>query len=232
MAPCRFALAGRKSMKSRNELGAKGANLLAVLVAEIRRGRFRPNEPETFLGNGEALDKLGVARRGRSGQQLQREGLNELNEWTRIQHAVPKIAGLIVDKKKSRPGPGFAPSLGRNEADWKTWWPAETARAIAFDWSPYLDIRYPGPADTETVVREGSDSLDYRKIITIEPGKRGGRPCIRRMRITVGDVLGWLAAGMSHAEIFEDFPEITEDDIRACLAFAAEKENHAVSETA
>jgi uncharacterized protein (DUF433 family) len=61
--------------------------------------------------------------------------------------------------------------------------------------------------------------MSYRNIITIEPGKRGGKPCIRRMRITVYDVLGWLAAGMSHAEILDDFPELTEEDIRACLEF-------------
>ncbi|MEM7759698.1 MAG: DUF433 domain-containing protein [Cyanobacteria bacterium P01_A01_bin.40] len=66
--------------------------------------------------------------------------------------------------------------------------------------------------------------MDYRDIITIEPGKRGGKPCIRRMRITVYDVLGWLAAGMSYAEIIEDFPELTETDIKACLAFAADRE--------
>ena len=68
---------------------------------------------------------------------------------------------------------------------------------------------------------------DYRNIITIEPGKRGGKPCVRGMRITVGDVLGWLAAGMTHDEIFEDFPELTEEDIRACLAYAADRESKA-----
>ena len=66
--------------------------------------------------------------------------------------------------------------------------------------------------------------MGYRSIITIEPGKRSGKPCIRGMRITVSDVLGYLAAGMSIAEILEDFPELTEDDIRACLAFAADRE--------
>ena len=68
------------------------------------------------------------------------------------------------------------------------------------------------------------EAVDYRPFITIEPGKRGGRPCIRGMRITVGDVLGWLAAGMSHDEITGDFPEVSEEDIRACLAFAADRE--------
>ncbi len=72
-------------------------------------------------------------------------------------------------------------------------------------------------------------SMSYRDIITIEPGKRGGKPCIRRMRITVYDVLGWLAAGMSHAEILADFPELTEKDIRACLEFAADREHYVVA---
>jgi len=71
--------------------------------------------------------------------------------------------------------------------------------------------------------------MSYRNIITIEPGKRGGKPCIRRMRITVYDVLGWLAAGMSHAEILDDFPELTEEDIRACLEFAADRERCLIS---
>jgi uncharacterized protein (DUF433 family) len=66
--------------------------------------------------------------------------------------------------------------------------------------------------------------MNYQQIITMEPGKRGGKPCIRRMRITVGDVLGWLAAGMTHEEIFSDYPELTEEDIRACLAYAADRE--------
>lgn len=70
--------------------------------------------------------------------------------------------------------------------------------------------------------------VDYRKIITLEPGKRGGKPCIRGLRITVGDVLGWLAAGMSYEEIIEDYPDLTEEDIQACLAFAADKERHSV----
>jgi uncharacterized protein (DUF433 family) len=67
--------------------------------------------------------------------------------------------------------------------------------------------------------------VDYKKIITIEPGKRGGKPCIRGMRITVGDILGWLAAEMSFEEIIADFPEITTEDILASLAFAADREN-------
>lgn len=65
---------------------------------------------------------------------------------------------------------------------------------------------------------------DYSKHITIEPGKRSGKPCIRGMRITVYDVLSYLAAGMSIKEVLEDFPELTEDDIMACLAYAADAE--------
>ena len=66
--------------------------------------------------------------------------------------------------------------------------------------------------------------MDYRDIITIEPGKRSGKPCIRGMRITVQDVLEYLASGMTEAEILADFPELTHEDIRACLAFAANRE--------
>jgi uncharacterized protein (DUF433 family) len=75
----------------------------------------------------------------------------------------------------------------------------------------------------------GASKMNYQNIITIEPGKRGGRPCIRGMRIAVSDVLGWLAAGMSHAEIMRDFPEITEEDIRACLGFAADRERRVLT---
>lgn len=66
--------------------------------------------------------------------------------------------------------------------------------------------------------------MDYHKIITIEPGKRSGKPCIRGLRMTVQDVLEYLAGGMTVAEILDDFPNLTEEDIRACLAFAADRE--------
>ena len=65
---------------------------------------------------------------------------------------------------------------------------------------------------------------NYEHLITIEPGKRGGKPCIRGMRLALSDVLDYLASGMSTAEILADFPELTEEDIYACLAFAAERE--------
>ena len=71
--------------------------------------------------------------------------------------------------------------------------------------------------------------VDYTKTITIEPGKRGGKPCIRGLRVTVYDVLEYLASGMTEAEILADFPDLTQEDIRACLAFAAERERRLVS---
>jgi uncharacterized protein (DUF433 family) len=65
--------------------------------------------------------------------------------------------------------------------------------------------------------------MDFTQIITVEAGKRSGQPCIRGMRITVRDVLEYLAGGMTVAELLVDFPELTEDDIRACFAFAASR---------
>lgn len=66
--------------------------------------------------------------------------------------------------------------------------------------------------------------MEYQRLITIEPGKRGGKPCIRGLRITVSDVLEYLASGMSEDDVLRDFPDLTREDIRACLAFAADRE--------
>ena len=71
--------------------------------------------------------------------------------------------------------------------------------------------------------------MKYQHLITIEPGKRGGKPCIRGMRITVYDVLEYLASGMSEDEILSDFPDLTREDIRACLGFAADRERKFIS---
>ena len=210
----------------------KGQKLLAMLVANIRHGRFKRRDPKTFISYGEALRELAIPLRGRAGQQLQKEGLTELNAWTQAHPEIPKITGFIINKAKRYPGPGFFQSHGRRPDD-REWWLSETAKAIDFDWSPYLRAQspaYESPDEAGPVaLHEEPGPVDYRTIITIEPGKRGGKPCIRGMRITVGDVLGWLAAGMSHQQILSDFPELTEQDIRACLAFAAEKEKRAVS---
>lgn len=69
----------------------------------------------------------------------------------------------------------------------------------------------------------------YKGIITIEPGKRGGKPCIRDMRITVEDILRWLASGMSISEILEDFPELTREDILTALEFSAERQHRVLT---
>ena len=66
--------------------------------------------------------------------------------------------------------------------------------------------------------------MDYQKVITIEPGKRSGKPCIRGTRMTVTDVLEYLAGGMTQEELLQEFPDLTGEDIRACLAFAADRE--------
>ncbi|MBF0310300.1 MAG: DUF433 domain-containing protein [Magnetococcales bacterium] len=68
--------------------------------------------------------------------------------------------------------------------------------------------------------------VDYRSHITIDPGKCGGKPCIRGMRITVYDILDYLASGMTLDDLLSDFPDITREDILACLAFAADRERH------
>ncbi|WP_414569874.1 DUF433 domain-containing protein [Nostoc sp. CCY 9925] len=66
--------------------------------------------------------------------------------------------------------------------------------------------------------------MQYQNIITIEPGKRGGKPCIRGMRITVYDVLSYLASSMTYEEVLDDFPYLTREDILACLSYAADRE--------
>ena len=71
--------------------------------------------------------------------------------------------------------------------------------------------------------------MDYHSRITIEPGKRGGKPCVRGLRITVYDVLELLAAGQTYEQILIDFPELESDDIQACLAFAADRERQLLS---
>ncbi len=70
--------------------------------------------------------------------------------------------------------------------------------------------------------------VDYRDVITIEPDKMGGKPCVRGLRFTVYDVLDYLASGMTETEILADFPDLTADDIKACLAFAADRERRLV----
>jgi uncharacterized protein (DUF433 family) len=82
----------------------------------------------------------------------------------------------------------------------------------------------PAPGCSTIVTR-----MDYRDRIVIDPEIRFGKPSVRGTRITVGDVLSYLASGMSQQQILADFPQLTSDDIRACLAFAAERERRMVS---
>ncbi len=69
-----------------------------------------------------------------------------------------------------------------------------------------------------------NNGMNYQNIITIEPGKRSGKPCIRGMRITVYDVLSYLASGMTYQQVLDDFPYLTQEDILACLSYAADRE--------
>ncbi len=71
--------------------------------------------------------------------------------------------------------------------------------------------------------------MDYSKIITLDPDKRAGKPCIRGLRITVYDVLDYLAGGMNEGEILADFPDLTAEDLKACLAFAADRERRLIT---
>ncbi|HMV79075.1 MAG TPA: DUF433 domain-containing protein [Leptospiraceae bacterium] len=66
--------------------------------------------------------------------------------------------------------------------------------------------------------------MDWKKTITVEPGKRSGKPCIRGLRITVYDVLGYLASGMTYEEVLDDFPDLTKEDILACFAYIVDRE--------
>ncbi|MEL6606110.1 MAG: DUF433 domain-containing protein [Cyanobacteria bacterium J06614_10] len=74
--------------------------------------------------------------------------------------------------------------------------------------------------------------MNYQNIITVEPGKRSGKACVRGMRITVYDVLSYLASGMTHEEILTDFPYLTQEDIFACLSYAADREQKMITITA
>jgi hypothetical protein len=95
-------------------LGLKGKKLLALLVGEIKRGRFKPRAPETFISCGEALDNLGIPRRGRAGQQLQREGLTDLNEWTRINPEIRRMRITVAAEEDIRACLAFAAEKERH----------------------------------------------------------------------------------------------------------------------
>lgn len=102
-------------------------------------------------------------------------------------------------------------------------------RPIAGRRDSSVTVSVTGASLTMSITKPYPRPMDYRDRITIEPGKRGGKPCIRGLRITVYEVLDYLASGMTEAEIVRDFPDLTPEDIRACLAFAADRERKLAS---
>ena len=124
-----------------NQLGTKGRQLLRVLTDEIRSGRIRVGDPTTFIPYSKALAALGYPNAHLfAGRRLQGAGLMELNEWTKTTSQVPKIDGLIVNKSSYGPSDGYCTSHGFafDDPAWEAWWMRETAKAIEFDWTPYL----------------------------------------------------------------------------------------------
>src|SRR5438876_520229 len=113
-------------------LPEKGSRLLRVIVAEIKSGRIKKHKPETFVSYSEALRAMGINLQHHAGRQLQPEGLSALNEWVKS-HKLPKITGLIIDKRKGMPGRGFFEAFGRKQTDLE-WWLRETDKSIDFDW--------------------------------------------------------------------------------------------------
>ncbi len=107
-----------------------------------------------------------------------------------------------------------------------------TADHRCFLGAPHVEVGPRTVAVPNLLALQYNMPVDYSKIITIEPGKRGGKPCIRGLRITVYDVLEYLASGMTEDQILADFPDLQRDDIRACLAFAADSERRLMGKTA
>lgn len=126
--------------RTAHELPAKGKALLRVIVGEIRSARIDPKNQRTFIPYSEALAALGQPNPEEfSGRRLQREGLTELNEWTRAATGLPHVCGLIVNKSTWLPSEGYSESHGFPAGtNWEAWWRTQTADSVTFDWSPYL----------------------------------------------------------------------------------------------
>lgn len=200
-------------------LGLKGSRLLRFLAGEIAAGRVRPGEPKTFVTYANALRGVGISEIHHAGQQLRQEGLAELNGWTMIDAGLPKIAALIVNQNSHRPSAPFFTSHDREPDDLR-WWMEQANAAIGYDWSPYL-----AEARTEDEPtardREDSDELpDYRGVVTREPAPAH----IRKTKVSIGEILRRLATGQSEAEIVRACPGLRRADIRAGLAYAADRE--------
>ena len=202
--------------------------LLGIIVGAINEGRILEGRPETFLSYSEVLGLLGeTSPSDFVWPQLQRLGLGALNEWTKTHEKLPKVAALIVNKQTRMPGKGFPESFGFSHEDpsWRDWWLNEANRAIRFDWSPFVGTGvsyHGGEMPIAGRVREEVEptQVDYRGIIEMDPPPAH----IRQSRITVGDILRWLAAGTPESEILRQHPELRGTDIRASLAYAAERE--------
>jgi uncharacterized protein (DUF433 family) len=201
--------------------------LLGIIVGAIKEGRILEGRPETFLAYSEVLELLGEHDpRSRSGVRLSQLGLKELHFWLEEHDELPKVTGLIVNKSNRRPHEKFAEWHGHgNDPDWEAWWMHEANRAIRFDWSPFVGTGvsyHRGEMPIAGRVREEVEpsQVDYRGIIEMDPAPAH----IRQSRITVGDILRWLAAGTPESEILRQHPELRGTDIRASLAYAAERE--------
>lgn len=179
--------------------------LLGAIAESIARGEMRENEPETFLTYAEALKRLGERTPNfKAGVRLKKLGLDELDGWTRAHEALPKVAALIVNKKSRRPSRGLAEAHGLDPegSEWETWWMAQANRSIRYDWNPYV---------------EG------RKVIWVE------RPPMRAVfaqedpvaSLDVRDLLRWLAAGQTEADILREHPGLSAGEIRSALNWAA-----------
>jgi uncharacterized protein (DUF433 family) len=222
-----------KSMPKIEPPDPKAQPLFHLIVQAIESGRIRKGDPRTYLSYSEALSLLGHRSPGyRSGSRLQKVGLTALNEWT-LKHAeLPKIAALIVNKKNLIPSPAFAQSNGHgDDPNWVQWWQSEAARAVHYDWSPYLQAMQPHrreePGTINLAVRESGeeDAPPSGDVIVVNPLPAH----IRETGITVDQVLRWMAAGQSEKEIIRRNPGVQRTDIRAALAYAANREKQAAA---
>lgn len=185
----------------------QGRRLLGVIAESIRHGKIREDRPWTFLSYSGALEKLNEPKPGfRPGSRLQKRGLDDLNDWTREFPELPKVAALIVDKTTMRPNAQFAQSHDVNTEGtaWLDWWIEQANRSIRFDWAPYVD--------PTTAQRRPADVIGWG----VEEDAHAVAPDVR-------DILRWLAAGQSEADILRLHPDLTVTDIRASLAHAAER---------
>ncbi|WP_395742410.1 DUF433 domain-containing protein [Prosthecobacter sp.] len=204
----------------------KAQPLLHVLVEEMRRGGIRAGDPQTFPTYSFLLARLGrPSPHYFAGRRLQKLGLTALNDWTLRHEELPKITALIVSRSSHLPGKGFAESHGHvgDISSWRSWWLQEAARAVSYDWTPFLvSTTYESGSEknTECKVREGEDEIDIGSIIVMDPPPAR----IRQSEITVAEVLQWLAAGESEKEILRLHPGLQKEDIRASLVYAAERE--------